>query len=188
MSARSHWLLKTEPTSFSIQDLAASPKQTTCWSGVRNFQARNFMRDQMKLGERVLFYHSSTEPPVIVGTAVIAREAYPDHTAWDKRDEHFDPKASPANPIWQMVDIRLEEIFPAPLPMDQLRQVRELRNMELLRRGSRLSVQPVTNAEFDAVLRLAHSGASAAAKKAPRKRPATSGQKSARAKRPQRAK
>jgi predicted RNA-binding protein with PUA-like domain len=154
--ARRCWLLKTEPGCFSIQDLAASPGQTTCWSGVRNFQARNFMRDDMALGDRVLFYHSNAEPAAIVGTAVVVREGYPDHTAWDAKDEdHFDSKASPENPIWQMVDIRLESIFDEPLALPALRGVPGLKQMELLRKGSRLSVQPVTLAEFDVVLRLA---------------------------------
>jgi predicted RNA-binding protein with PUA-like domain len=153
--AKKYWLLKTEPGSFSIADLAASPDQTTCWDGVRNYQARNFMRDEMRLGDGVLFYHSSTEPAAVVGTAVVVREAYPDHTAWLSRDHHFDPKASPENPIWQMVDIRLVEIFAKPLPLDTLRASPQLKKMELLRRGSRLSVQPVTPAEFACVLKLA---------------------------------
>lgn len=150
-----YWLLKSEPSSFSIQDLAASPKKTTFWSGVRNYQARNFLRDEMRLGDEVLFYHSNAEPPAIVGTAVVVREGYPDHTAWDPNDHHFDPKASAENPIWQMVDIKLQEIFAEPLPLDALRTVSALREMELLRRGSRLSVQPVKKNEFDAVMKLA---------------------------------
>lgn len=150
-----YWLLKSEPESFSIQDLAACSNQTTCWDGVRNYQARNFMRDEMRVGDRVLFYHSSAKPPAIVGTAMVVREAYPDHTAWKRGDHHFDPKASPDNPIWQMVDIRLEEIFVEPLGLDALRKVAALKNMELLRQGSRLSVQPVKKREFDAILKLA---------------------------------
>ena len=150
-----YWLLKTEPESFSIHDLAAAPDQTTCWDGVRNYQARNFMRDDMRVGDRVLFYHSNADPPAIVGTARVVREAYPDHTAWKRGDHHFDPKASPENPIWQMVDIKLEKVFAAPLGLDQLRDVPALKDMELLRRGSRLSVQPVKKSEFDAVLKLA---------------------------------
>lgn len=152
----SYWLLKSEPESFSIHDLAASPNQTTCWDGVRNHQARNFMRDVMRAGDRVLFYHSNAEPPAVAGTAVVVREAYPDHTAWTPGDDHFDPKASPENPIWQMVDIRLDEIFDEPISLDTLRDVPALKDMELLRRGSRLSVQPVTKAQFEAVLKLAH--------------------------------
>jgi predicted RNA-binding protein with PUA-like domain len=152
-----YWLLKSEPESFSIQDLAASPNQTTCWDGVRNYQARNFMRDEMRVGDRVLFYHSNASPPAIVGTAVVVREAYPDHTAWKKGDHHFDPKSSPENPIWQMVDIRLDEIFSQPQGLDALREVAALKDMELLRRGSRLSVQPVRKSEFDAILKRAHA-------------------------------
>jgi predicted RNA-binding protein with PUA-like domain len=150
-----YWLVKTEPESFSIQDLAKAPKKTTCWDGVRNYQARNFMRDEMKVGDRVLVYHSSTESPAIVGTATIAREAYADPTAWDKNDHHYDPGSSPDNPRWCMVDIRLEQIFKEPLPLSQLRGIAALKEMELLRKGSRLSVQPVRKGEFEAVLKLA---------------------------------
>jgi predicted RNA-binding protein with PUA-like domain len=154
-----YWLLKTEPQSFSIQDLAALPRRTTCWDGVRNYQARNFMRDEMRVDDRVLFYHSGAERPAIVGTATVVREAYPDTTAQDPRDHHYDPKATSDNPIWVMVDIRLETIFPHPLPLEILRGVPALSGMELLRRGSRLSVQPVKPAEFAAVLRLARPAA-----------------------------
>ncbi len=149
-----YWLLKSEPESFSIQDLAKRPDQTTCWDGVRNYQARNFMCE-MRVGDRVLFYHSNAAPPAIVGTAKVVREAYPDNSAWKKGDDHFDPKASPDNPIWQMVDIKLDEIFSRSLGLDELREVKALEKMELLRRGSRLSVQPVTKREFDTVLKLA---------------------------------
>ncbi len=122
-----YWLVKTEPDCFSIHDLAASPNQTTCWSGVRNFQARNFMRDGMKLGDQVFFYHSSAAPPSIVGLAVVVRQAYPDPTAWDAKDDHYDPKASPENPVWQMVDLQLKEIFPRPLGLDELRTLPALK-------------------------------------------------------------
>lgn len=155
-----YWLVKSEPDCFSIQDLANSPQQTTSWDGVRNYQARNFMRDQMRLGDRVLFYHSSTSPPAVVGTAVVAREAYPDHTAWQPGDDHYDPKASPENPIWQMVDIRLEKIFAEPIPIDVLRGTKGLKQMELLRTGSRLSVQPVRASEFKVILNLARGSRS----------------------------
>ncbi|MGE0606987.1 MAG: EVE domain-containing protein, partial [Pirellulales bacterium] len=131
-----YWLLKTEPESFSIHDLAACPRQTTCWDGVRNYQARNFMRDDFRQGDKVLFYHSSADPPAIVGTAVVVREAYPDSTAWNPADHHYDPKASPDNPIWQMVDIQLVEVFAEPLPLTSLRGVKALAGMELLRKGS----------------------------------------------------
>ena len=154
--SKHYWLVKSDAGCYSIQDLAAEPGGTTCWSGVRNYQARNTLRDDMKLGDRVLFYHSGEEPAV-AGTAVVAREAYPDHTAWDPADEHYDAKASAENPIWQMVDIRLDSIFPEPLPLAELRSVPELNEMELLRKGSRLSVQPVTRPQFDTILKLARS-------------------------------
>jgi predicted RNA-binding protein with PUA-like domain len=150
-----YWLLKTEPESFSIQDLAASPKKTTFWDGVRNYQARNFLRDDFKVGDRVLFYHSNANPPAIVGTAKVVKAGYPDHTAWDESNHHYDPKSKPETPTWYMVDIQLDRIFAEPLGLDQLRTVKGLQKMELLRKGSRLSVQPVTEAEFDIVLRQA---------------------------------
>ncbi|HEX9003255.1 MAG TPA: EVE domain-containing protein [Blastocatellia bacterium] len=153
-----YWLMKSEPTSFSIDDLAKAPKKTTCWSGVRNYQARNFMRD-METGEQIFFYHSSVEPPSIVGIAEVVKKAYPDHTALDPNDHHFDPKASLAKPIWEMVDIRLVRKFAEPLSLEELRGVAALQNMELLRRGSRLSVQPVTAAEWKAVEKLAEKKA-----------------------------
>jgi len=146
--------MKTEPESFSISDLARSPRQTTCWDGVRNYQARNFMRS-MRLGDRVLFYHSNADPPAVVGTATVVATAYPDPTAWRPGGHHFDPKASRDNPIWDMVDIRLERIFDEPLGLDRLRGVPALAKMELLRKGSRLSVQPVTPDEFRTILQMA---------------------------------
>jgi predicted RNA-binding protein with PUA-like domain len=151
-----YWLVKTDPETFSVQDLAAAKDQTTFWNGVRNYQARNFMRDGMRRGDRVLVYHSG-EQSAVVGTAVVAREAYPDHTALDPQSEYYDPKATRENPIWCMVDLRLESVFPRPLPLAVLRQVAELKAMELLRKGSRLSVQPVRKREFETILKLAQS-------------------------------
>jgi predicted RNA-binding protein with PUA-like domain len=153
--AQKFWLVKTEPGSFSIEDLARAPKQTTGWDGVRNYQARNFMRDEMKVGDRVLIYHSSTDQPAVVGTARIAREAYPDPTAWDKNNDHYDAGSTPDNPRWFMVDIQLEQVFKMPIALEKLRGVAALKEMELLRRGSRLSVQPVRKEEFEAILKLA---------------------------------
>lgn len=150
-----HWLLKTEPTTFSIQDLAACPQRTTGWDGVRNYQARNFMRDDMRTGDRVLLYHSNAEPSAVVGTATVVGEARPDPTAFDPKDPHFDPKSDPERPTWVQVQIRLERIFETPLPLEALRGIPALKDMELLRKGSRLSVQPVRKAEFDAILKLA---------------------------------
>lgn len=169
--AMRYWLLKTEPDSFSIDDLAQQPNQTTDWSGVRNYQARNYMRDDMQLGDRVLFYHSSTTPPAIVGTAKIVKESYPDHTSWDKRDHHYDPDSSAEKPRWFMVDIQLESKFTEPLTLEMLKQVPALAKMELLRKGSRLSVQPVTKEEFETVMKLA-SGAQPTSKAAAPKKTA----------------
>jgi len=159
-----YWLLKNEPECFSIQDLAAAPNQTTFWDGVRNYQARNFLRDSIKRGDRVFYYHSNAEPSAIVGTATVVREGYPDHTAWDPKSDHFDPAASPENPIWQMIDVKLEQIFARPITLEELRGVKELEGLELLRRGSRLSVQPVSAAHFAVILRLAQQPGPAAAK------------------------
>jgi len=154
--AQRYWLFKSEPAEFSISDLAAAPQQTTCWDGVRNYQARNYMRDEMHCGDLVLFYHSSCQPPHVAGTAVVVKEAYPDPTAWEQGHRHFDPKASPQNPIWQMVDIRLLEVFPRPVTLEELRAVPALAKMELLRRGSRLSIQPVRRSEYETIVKLAH--------------------------------
>jgi predicted RNA-binding protein with PUA-like domain len=155
-TSANYWLVKTEPESFSIDDLAAAPQQTTCWDGVRNYQARNFMR-QMKLGESVLVYHSSVDPPAVVGIATVARESYPDHTAWDKKDPHYDPQSTKDEPRWFMVDLKFDRALARPLPLDELRGVKALKDMELLRKGSRLSVQPVRKVEFDAILKLTDS-------------------------------
>jgi predicted RNA-binding protein with PUA-like domain len=151
--------MKTEPETYSIHDLEAESNQTTHWDGVRNYQARNFMRDEMKLGDRVLVYHSNAKPPHAAGTAKIVKESYPDHTAWDENDKHYDPKSTPENPRWFMVDIKLDEVFDQTLGLDELREIKALEGMELLRRGSRLSVQPVGKGEFDAIVKAAHKKA-----------------------------
>ncbi len=153
-----NWLLKSEPESFSIDDLSKAPKQTTCWDGVRNYQARNFMR-VMEIGDQAFFYHSNANPPCIVGIVEVVKKAYPDHTALDPNDHHYDPKATPANPIWEMVDVRLVRRFDRPIPLDELREVAGLESMELLRKGSRLSVQPVTSAEWKVILKIAGKSA-----------------------------
>ena len=148
-----YWLMKSEPETFSIEDLARAPRQTTSWDGVRNYQARNFMRG-MKRGDQVLFYHSNADPPAVVGLARIVRTAYPDPTQFDPHDKHYDPDSDPKEPRWDMVDIRLTRRFKTALSLDRLRQEPQLKRMELLRKGSRLSVQPVRASEWDAILRL----------------------------------
>ena len=152
-----HWLLKSEPNDFSLQDLKDAPGQTECWDGVRNYQARNLMRDEMKLGDRALFYHSNLNPSV-VGTVTVVRESYPDHTSWDSDGKHFDPKSTPDNPRWFMVDVKFESEFPRPLPLAELRTLSGLEEMLLLRKGQRLSVQPVTPQEFQVILDHAAQG------------------------------
>ena len=149
-----HWLIKSEPDVFSIHDLARAKARTTHWEGVRNYQARNFLR-AMKQGDLALYYHSNAEPSAVAGIVEVVREAYPDATAQDPKSDYHDPKASAENPVWSMVDVRLVEIFPRELPLEELRTVKALAGMELLRRGSRLSVQPVTAAQFRTIRTLA---------------------------------
>lgn len=151
-----YWLIKSEPDVFSIQDLGRAKGRTTGWEGVRNYQARNFLR-AMRSGDRALFYHSNATPSAVAGIVEVVREAYPDATAWDPTSDYHDPKAGPDNPIWSRVDVRLVEIFPREIPLEELRGIKALAGMELLRRGSRLSVQPVTAAEFRTIEKLAHS-------------------------------
>jgi len=152
--ARQYWLVKSEPDCFSFDDLLRSAGKTTCWDGVRNYQARNFMRDGMKRGDLVFFYHSGAEPPSIVGVAEVVREAYPDHTAFDPQQEHYDPKSREDSPTWIMVDIRAVERLSRPLSLADLRGVPGLERMALLQKGSRLSVQPVSAAEWEIVYEL----------------------------------
>ncbi|MFV0348100.1 MAG: EVE domain-containing protein [Halodesulfovibrio sp.] len=149
-----YWLMKTEPGCFSIDDLKALPDSTSPWDGVRNYQARNFMRDEMRKGDKVLFYHSVTDPSV-AGVAEVVRESYPDHTSWDPENNHFDPKSTPESPRWFMVDVRFVTKFEHPVPLRVLKNTPGLEDMELLRKGSRLSVMPVTEQEFAIVCDLA---------------------------------
>ncbi len=150
-----YWLFKSEPDVFSIEDLRDSPGKTTSWEGVRNYQARNFLRDQIKRGDGVLFYHSNAKPMIIAGSASVAKSGYPDHFAFQQDHKYFDPKSDPANPAWYMVDIRLRQVFSNPVTRDQLADDPDCAQMMLLQRGSRLSIQPVTETEWLAVHRLA---------------------------------
>jgi len=149
-----YWLMKSEPEEFSIDDL--KKQGTTHWDGVRNYQARNMMRDQMKVGDQVFFYHSNCDVPGIVGTMKIIREGYPDHTAFDPGDKHYDPKSDPDNPRWHMVDLRFVRKFRKSVPLATLRQYAEgdLAKLPLLRRGNRLSVMPVSKTEWEFILAL----------------------------------
>lgn len=145
--------MKSEPTTFAIDDLMACPDGIDHWDGVRNYQARNYLRDEIREGDRVLFYHSG-KIPAVVGTARVVRKGYPDYTALNPQSEHFDPKSTPDNPIWYMVDIRFESKFKAPAPLTELRRFPVLAGMPLLKKGARLSVQPVTPSEFDFIVAL----------------------------------
>ena len=149
-----YWLAKSEPGTFSFDDLLARPDRTTFWDGVRNYTARNFMRHGMKLGDQVLFYHSNAEPSAIVGLCEVVREGYPDPTALDPTDPHFDPGSDPNDPSWFMVDVRAIRAFPRPLSLQELRGRKELAGMALLRIG-RLSVSPVRPAEWDVIMEMA---------------------------------
>ena len=150
-----YWLMKSEPGCFALDDLEQSPGKVAAWDGVRNFQARNLLRDAIKTGDGVLFYHSSCAEPAIVGLAEVLRGGYPDHTARDPGSDHYDPRATPDNPIWFMVDIQFLARLPQPLTRDMLRSHPVLAGMMVLQRGCRLSVQPVTADEWRAVLAVA---------------------------------
>jgi predicted RNA-binding protein with PUA-like domain len=152
--ARRYWLMKSEPEVFSIQDLARAKDQTTFWDGVRNYQARNLLRDEVKRGDGVLYYHSNADPPAVAGTATVVREGYPDPTQFDPKSDYHDPGARPDEPRWYAVDVKLDEIFARPVGLDELRTIPSLRGMVLLQKGSRLSVQPVTADEWKVVTKL----------------------------------
>jgi predicted RNA-binding protein with PUA-like domain len=151
-----HWLMKSEPSTFGIDDLAAAPKKTTAWDGVRNFQVRNLMRDTMKKGDLAFFYHSSCEVPGIAGIVSIAKEGYPDATALDPAHDHHDPASTPADPRWYVVDVKLVRKFGRVITLDELRahQAGPLSEMLILRRGNRLSITPIAKKEWDFILSL----------------------------------
>ena len=149
----SFWLMKSEPAECSIDDLAAEPGQTVPWFGVRNYQARNFMRDAMRIGDGVLFYHSSCAEPGVAGLAEVASAPYPDASQFDAKSPYFDPKSAPDAPRWLLVDVRLRRKT-ALLPLKRMRELPQLQTMALLRPGSRLSITPVTPAEWKAVVAL----------------------------------
>ncbi len=146
-----YWLMKSEPSDVSIDDLAAMPDQSVAWYGVRNYQARNFMRDQMKVGDKVLFYHSSCAEPGIAGLAEVSVLAYPDVTQFDPKNKYYDPKATPQNPRWFNVDVRLVKKTRL-MQLAEIRGYAELANMRILQRGNRLSITPVDPREWDFIL------------------------------------
>lgn len=149
-----YWLMKSEPETFGIEHLQRAPKSTHCWDGVRNYQARNFMRDTMQIGDQVFFYHSNCKVPGIVGIATIVSDSYPDHTAFNPDSKYFDPKSNPAKPRWFMRDIKLVEKFNNIISISDLRNNENLQNMLILRTGNRLSITPVTAQEWRAIIKM----------------------------------
>ena len=152
-----YWLMKSEPTSYSFADLMSEPDRTAEWDGVRNYQARNFLRDEITEGDGVLFYHSSADPTGVVGTAVVVRSGYADHTAWDPGSDHPDPKSTPEKPIWYMVDIKGEAELPHVVTLAQMRATPALQECSLFTRP-RLSVHPITPEEWDIILEMGKQG------------------------------
>ena len=152
MTQPRYWLMKSEPHVFSIDDL--QKKGTAYWDGVRNYQARNFMRNDMQNGDLILIYHSSVIPPGVAGIATVSGKAIPDSTSWDPKSEYFDPASTPDSPRWFMVQIRFVEKFNQLIPLDHLRAIPELERMMLLRRGMRLSIQPVSKTEFETIVKI----------------------------------
>ena len=149
---RRYWLMKCEPSAYTIDDLARDGR--TCWEGVRNFQARNFLRDVMQVGDGVLFYASNADPSGVTGLASICRAGYPDHYAWQAGHKYFDARGTEADPVWYMVDVEFVERFAATVPLATLKRTPGLEEMMVTKKGSRLSVQPVTRAEYDVVTAL----------------------------------
>ena len=150
-----YWLIKSEPSTYSIDDLAKEKNKTSYWDGIRNYQARNFMRDDMKVGDLAFFYHSSCPQPGIVGEVKIVTSAYPDHTALDPESKYYDAKSSKDNPRWVMVDLKLEKKYPKLLSLSHLKTIDGIADMQLLKRGNRLSITPVTKKQWQIITKLA---------------------------------
>ncbi len=150
-----YWLFKSEPEEFSIQDLQRKRSKTEHWDGVRNYQARNFMRDEMKIGDLGFFYHSNCDVPGIVGIVEIAKEGYTDHTAFDPEDKHYDPKSGAEQPRWIMVDVKFVRLFDRTVTLKELKESPSLKDMQLVQRGNRLSVMPVLKKEWNIILKMA---------------------------------
>ncbi len=146
--------MKSEPDAYSIQDLRAEPNQTDYWDGIRNYQARNFIRDDMNIGDLSFFYHSNCSPPGIVGTMKIVSEAYTDPTAFDPNEKYYDPKSNPDNPRWLMIDVQLVEVFNRIISLSEMRGEPELQEMRVLQRGNRLSITPVSKHEWNHLIQL----------------------------------
>jgi predicted RNA-binding protein with PUA-like domain len=150
-----YWLMKSEPDVFSIDRLRQMPRKTEHWDGIRNYQARNFMRDEMKKGDLAFFYHSNCEEPGIVGIMEIVSSAYPDHTAFDAKQKYYDAKSTPDNPRWMMVDVKFKKKFKHNVSLSALKEQKKLSKMRLVQRGNRLSILPVTVSEWQFILKMA---------------------------------
>lgn len=149
-----YWLMKSEPDAFSIDDLIDCENQIEPWDGIRNYQARNMMRDQMKIGDLAFFYHSSCKVPAVVGVMKVHSKAYTDPTQFDPESKYYDPKSQPDNPRWQLVDMEFVEKFDRPVPLSTLRTIAELSEMKLLKKGNRLSILPLTPSEWEVIYNL----------------------------------
>ena len=154
MAETGYWLFKSNVKYDTFDTLLKSENQTMAWAGVRNYQTRNNIRDEIRLGDRILFYHSSARPLAVVGTARVVREAYPDHTAWDKSSHFYDPKSNPDDPTWLMVDIQAEQEFSRPITLQEIKANPKLQGMMLVKRGVRLSIQPVSREDWDVIVGL----------------------------------
>lgn len=152
-----YWLMKSEPETYGIHHLCEMKDRTDHWDGVRNYQARNFMRDEMKIGDRVLFYHSNCKIPGVVGLAEVVREGYPDFTSWDPASKYYDAKSSELKPRWFMVDIQWKKTFRRTVSLKEMREIPALADMKLLQKGQRLSIQPVTRDEYQLICDLGDS-------------------------------
>jgi predicted RNA-binding protein with PUA-like domain len=148
-----YWLMKSEPDVFGIDDLKRVKKEP--WDGVRNYQARNFMRDEMKKGDKILFYHSNTKVPGVVGIMEVSKEAFPDHTSWDKKSKYYDPKSTEENPRWFMVEVKYVKKFPRTVSLQEMKDIKALSEMKILQKGNRLSITSVTKKEFDHISKVA---------------------------------
>lgn len=150
----SYWLMKSEPEVFSITDLER--KKTSLWDGVRNYQARNFMTEQMKVGDKVLFYHSSCDPAGVAGLAKVSKAAVPDPSQFDKKSEYYEPRATKEKPVWYCVEVQFVSAFPEVVTLASIREDKALKDMLVLRKGQRLSIQPVEAKDYDHILKMAH--------------------------------
>lgn len=150
-----YWLMKSEPSTFGIDDL--KKKRVEPWDGVRNYQARNFMRDDMRIGDKILFYHSNTTPPGVVGVAEVASKPYPDATAWDPKSPYYDNRSTPENPVWMLVDVKFVKKLPRLVSLDEIKTMKNTQDMLLIKKGQRLSIQPIDKKHYEAILAISAS-------------------------------